>query len=84
MMRFLIFDILNQNILFSNGVCKRPIAILPAIKLRKQRILFYVLRTRKLYILNNGRQRNSWMQVHQDVDVIFYATDPIQMAVFIF
>ena len=83
-MFLLIFDVFNQRIFFAHGMRERAITFLPMTELREHVVLLDPFCAAGLYGLDQIRQRNRRMNRSQNVNVVFHAIQPEQMAIVVF
>ncbi|GEM_PF-2794613 len=77
---FLIFDVMDELVLCAEGIGKRSISILPTAKICEQTRLFNMITAGEFDVLYEVGKCNRWEEVRNDMDVVFHAVDPVQMA----
>lgn len=81
MMLLLPLDICRYPILFGIRAGKGSVALRPALVLWGRWMLLYPHGGGSLYIANQVGQRNRWMQVAEDVDMVLHGVDAVKVAV---
>ncbi len=83
-MYFLIFDVINNPIAAAYRAGKCPIPFLPSDKGRKFTTLLHPDAGRYFYVFHKISQRYRWMQIGQDMDMVFHPIDAVEFTFFVF
>ena len=83
-MFILVFDIFNQPGLLFDGVGKGSIALLSAIKIGEYPFVLYKSRASQFDVFDQGSQCNRGMKMGYNMQIVFYAVDPVEVTVIIF
>jgi len=81
MMLLLTLDVGRYPILFGIRAGKGSVALRPTLEFGERRLLLYPYGGGGLYIAHQVGQRNRWMQVAEDVDMILHGVNAVQVAV---
>lgn len=83
MVFLLIFNVVDQPFFCFNGFCKSSVAILPAFKVGEKTFSINKFIRGQFDVLDQSRNRNRRMYMGQNMKVIFYPIDAIEVAVFV-
>ena len=77
MMLLLSLDVGRYPIFFGIRAGEGSVALRPTLELWERRLLFYPHGGGGLYIAHQVGQRNRWMQVAEDVDMVLHGVDTV-------